>query len=351
MGEHEDRERTTRGQYVEVLGLVSKSGRLLNHSKGIVIRQLDVTGRIEVSLCPEGRVASFKPECLRPVIGASAEELQDARDAAGPALRAAVGDLEAQQTCEISTPAAAFQEPVRERSRSWSPPPEAMQAASAAASRASSAAIARGLSAGQAEALGSTAAEAMLAHARQAAKMQGNLQGAGQQHVATGQPAVAQNTQAACGVQQGSLGGRPPSRPAQQGSLHAPVSTAAVTALKGAPRSLEEVQIGHSVQAVGLKGEDKTLNGETGVVQEILGFSHRSRRFVMIFSQLAINAHGDLEQQEIKKTLTVDNVCLPGKVEVESSESSSSESRRRSRKKSKRSRSRRRSRRSRSRRR
>ncbi|CAE8613996.1 unnamed protein product [Polarella glacialis] len=347
MRENGDIDKTTRGQYVEVFGLVSQSGRLLNRTKGIVIKQIEGTGRIEVSLCPEGRVASFKPDCLRLVVGASAEELQDARDAAGPALRAAAGNSEAQQACDISDPADAFRAPERDRSRSWSPPPEAIKAASAAAALASSAAAARGLSAGQAEAHGSAAAEAMLAQARQAARMS-----AGQPPVAAGQPAPANKAEAASFGEQPVEQGRPRSKAAQQGGQQAPVPNVAAAAPgKGAPRSLEEVQVGHTIQAVGLKGDDKTLNGETGVVKEILGFSHRSRRFVVCFTQLAINANGDLAQQEMKKTLTVDNVCLPGKVEVASSEDSSSESQKRSRRKSKRSRSRRRDRRSRSRRR
>lgn len=282
---NEELEKWTRGQYVEVFGLQSQAGRQLNRQRGIVIKVNDATGRIEVCLGAEGKMASLKPECLRLVIGASAEELQDAKDVAGPALR------EAQEACgqpvDQVAPSADTSQPAereRSRSRSWSPPPEALRAASVAATQASSAAVARGLSSEQSEALGAAAAEQSLANAKQAAKLQS--QAAGDQHAATHDASSTSGVSDPMGI--ASRGEKP-------------------------RNSVEDLKVGDTVQAIGLKGADKELNGEDVVIQEFQGFgSGRNRRYVVSLTKLIIDDNGELAEQKRVLTLTAKNISLKG---------------------------------------
>lgn len=312
----------TKGQYVEVFGLQSQVGRVLNQQKGIVIKANDDTGRFEVCLGDEGKITSIKLECLRLVPGATAEEIQDAKDVAGPALRAGQ-ESEGQPVQEITgsseTPFAAQ----RERSRSWSPPPEAVRAASVAGQQHSSAAVARGLSSEQAEALGAAAAEQSLAHAKQVANLQKRQQGAQQASVIKAPEASS-----------------------------VPASGGAATLKKKPGISFEDLKIGDSVQVKGLKGADKELNGEHFVVQDFQGWGGpRSRKYVLSTTRLVIDALGDPAEQKKVLTLPAKNIRLPGGMEsIDSSADSKSRSRSRKKKKStsKRSRSRRRKRRSRS---
>lgn len=109
---------------------------------------------------------------------------------------------------------------------------------------------------------------------------------------------------------------------------------------KGKPRSLSDVEVGDTLEASGLKGADKEWNGEKGTIKEMLGFSNKSRRYVVRFAQFTINGAGDLAEKEKILTLTSDNVCLPGGFAIKksrsrsrSSSSSSSSSRSRQKKK------------------
>lgn len=304
-------EQLTGGQYVEVFGLQSQTGRQMNKQKGTVIKALPETGRIEVCLGPEGKIVSLKPENLRHVPGVSAEELQDAKDVAGPALRAAQQESGAAPTDDIIHDAAAPSPPERERSRSVSPPPETVRAASQAGQQASGAAMAQGLSIDQAEAAGAAAAAEFLMRAKQEAKLQ-RQQG--------GQPAAEEVL----------------------------IPAKAATVEKKPCSSLEDLKVGDSVKVVGLKGKDEELNGETFVVDNFRGWGGPAKRkYVVSTTRLIIDAAGDPAEE--KKVLTVPgkNIRMPGDDApyVEScSSSSSSSSRARKRSKRKRSRSRRRSR-------
>jgi len=309
-----------RGQYVEVFGLQSQAGRLLNRRKGIVIKTSDDASRIEVCLAPEGKMTSLKPECLRLVPEASAEEMQDAKDVAGPDLRAALESSEqpapTAQIHDLTDSPEPVRQPERERSRSWSPPPEAVHAASVAGQQASSVAVAQGLSSEQAEALGASAAEQFLAWAR------ANLQKQGGRHqAAVPTPAQAPNVS---------------------------VSNRAATFEKKPCNSLEDLKVGDSVKAVGLKGAENEMNGEQFVVQSFKGFGGpRSRKYVVSTMRLIINDQGDPAEEKVVLTLPAKNIRLPGDEQpfVDSSDSSDSSSKgKRSKKKStsKRSRSRRR---------
>merc|ERR1711920_275511 len=76
-------------------------------------------------------------------------------------------------------------------------------------------------------------------------------------------------------------------------------------------KALANVKVGDKLEAVGLKGKDKELNGTAGTVEEVVGFSN-SRRFRVRFSTLVINAAGDLDEKHIVKILDADEACLPG---------------------------------------
>jgi len=320
----------TRGQYVEVFGLQSQAGRLLNRLKGMVISANADTGRFEVCLNTgaEGKMASLKPECLRVVPGASAEEVQDAKDVAGPALRAAQKDdisfteSLAQPEDDITTSTTIPSPLQRERSRSWSPPPEAVRAASVAGQQASSAAVARGLSSEQAEAMGAAAAQDLLRRTKEAS----DLQKQRPNHHASVDNAAQKSRDRVAG------------------------ESAAID--KKPCKSLEHVQIGDKVQAIGLKGKDAEMNGETFVIENFVGWGGpRKRKYVVSTNRLIIDAQGDPAQQKKVITVPAKNIRLPGDqapYEDCSGSSSSSKASKRSRKKSKpkRSRSRRRRRRS-----
>lgn len=301
----------TRGQYVEVFGLQSQAGRLMNRQRGLVIQTNDATGRIEVCLGAEGKIASLKPECLRLVVGASVEEIQDAKDVAGPLLRAAQ-EAGAQQEPDITASTASFQPTERERSRSWSPPPEAVRAASVAAQHASSAAVARGLSAEQAEACGAAAAEESLRL---------------QKHASMNNAAQASSD---------------------------PVSLEAATDEKMVHNSLEHLKVGDSIKVIGLKGDEADLNGLEAVVQDFQGFGGpRNRRYVVSCTKLVINEQGELAEQKRVLTLTSKNIKLPGDGAAETEPTCApdipeEDKRRKKKSSSKRSRSRRRKRRKRS---
>jgi len=282
-------QKPTRGQYVEVFGLQSNAGRLLNRQKGMVIKTNEATGRIEVCLGAEGKIASLKPECLRLVAGASAEEIQDAKDVAGPALRAAAQEAGEQQVNDSTADTETPQPQERERSRSWSPPPEAVRAAAAAAQQASSWAIGRGMTSEQAEELGSAAAEQSLARAKQAASEQ--------THASSNNAAQASGD---------------------------PVPSGATNSEK-LQKSLEHLKVGDEVKVVGLKGAEADLNGLDALIQDFQGFGGpRNRKYVVSLTKLVINDAGDLAEQKRVLTLSSKNIRLPGDgtVEVEATHSS-----------------------------
>lgn len=296
-----------RGQYVEVFGLVSQTGRLMNKQRGIVIKANDCTGRIDVCLGAEGKMASLKPQCLRLVPGASPEEIEDAKDVAGPALRVAQDSWAQPVHDDIPASTADSGPPKRERSRSWSPPPEAVRAASLAGAQASSAASARGLSSVQAEALGAAAAEQLLQRMQQ----ESNLQ-----------------------------------KQSEDQATDVSVTGGAATLKEKPCSSFERLQIGDSVQAVGLKGADAELNGKRFVIENFKGWGGpRSRKYVVSTTMLVIDKQGDPAEQKKVLTLLAKNILLPGAAEsgpIESSDDSSSSKRSKKKSTSKRSRSRRR---------
>lgn len=320
----------TRGQYVEVFGLQSQTGRLLNRLKGMIIKANADTGRFDVCLNTgaEGKMASLKPECLKLVPGASAEEVQDAKDVAGPALRAAQKDdnpaaesvVQPEEDVSCSTRIPSPER--RERSRSWSPPPEAVRAASLAGQQASSAAVARGLSTDQAEAIGAEAAQDLLKRKQEEANLQ---------------------------KQNGNHNGSTDNAPQKSSDMAA---GGAAPIQKRLCKSLEDVQVGDKVQAFGLKGKDEELNGETFTIKDFRGWGGpRKRKYVVSTIRLVINAQGDPAEEKKVMTLPAKNVRLPGDqgdYEDSNGSSDSSKASKRSRKKSrpKRSRSRRRRRRS-----
>mmetsp|Transcript_26915 Transcript_26915/g.52761 ORF Transcript_26915/g.52761 Transcript_26915/m.52761 type:complete len:369 (+) Transcript_26915:70-1176(+) len=320
MGCGAELEKWTRGEYVEVFGLQSPAGRQLNRQKGIVIKADDETGRIQVCLGPQAKMASLKPECLRSVPEATAEEIQDAKDVAGPALRAEQ-ESEAQPGHDISTSTSTPGLPERERSRSWSPPPEAVRAASLAGQQASSAAIARGLSSEQAEALGAAAAEQFLARAERETHVQKQR---GPQHASMGNPVKASSA---------------------SGSNGAPAPE------KKTPSSLEFLNVSDTVRVIGLKGTHEELNGERFTIENFKGFGGpRNRKYVVSTTRFIIDAQGDPAEEKVVLTIAAKNIRLPGDESefIDSSEESSSSKRTRKKRTSKRSRSRRRARRGRS---
>jgi len=301
MGCEVEPEKRSRGEYVEVFGLQSQTGRLLNRKRGIVIKTNDDTGRIEVCLGPEGKITSLKPENLRLVPNATAEEMQDAKDEAGPALRAERG-LGAQPEHDISTSAAppspssaaAHYPPQRERSRSWSPPPEVVRSASVVSQQAASAAMARGLSQDQAEALGSEAAEQLLARAKQQAHLP---------------------------KQQG--GQRASTRSSPRRSAKA--ASAALGVLRG-PKSVQLLEVGDMVRAVGLKGTDKELESNEFKIERIVVLNATKRKYVVSTNRFVIDAQGDPAVEKAHVTIADKNIRLPGddSVFLDSSEESSS---------------------------
>lgn len=310
MGLDVEAEKRSRGEYVEVFGLQSQTGRRLNRKRGIVIKANDDTGRIEVCLGPEGKITSLKPENLRLVPEATAEEVQDAKDEAGPALRAAQGIGASPEHDIISTATPA--PPQRERSRSWSPPPETVRAASVAGQQAASAAVGRGLSSAQAEAFGSAAAEQFLARSKQAAHVQKRQGGQ-------------------CASTNKSVG--------------------ATSLERKTPNSLEQLKVGDSVQVIGLKGADQELCGQRCVIDRIVVLNATSRKYVVSTNRFIIDAQGDPAEAKVVLTIAAKNIRLPGddSAFIDSSGESSSSKRPKKKRAAKRSRSRRRSRRARSR--
>jgi len=247
----------------------------------------------------------------------------------GPALRAAqkedipAAECLAQADDDITTSTTIPSPLQRERSRSWSPPPETIRAASVAGQQASSAAVARGLSSEQAEAIGAAAAQDLLKRTKEEANLP--KQG-GNHHASVDNAARKSSDRVAVG--------------------------AATTTEKKPCKSLEHVQIGDSVQAVGLKGKDEELNGETFVIRDFRGWGGpRKRKYVVSTTRLIIDAQGDPAEEKKVMTLPAKNIRLPGDqtaYEDSNGSSDSSKASKRSRKKSrsKRSRSRRRRRRS-----
>lgn len=287
MGLEVEPEKRSRGEYVEVFGLQSQTGRRLNQKRGIVIRTNEDTGRIEVCLAEgksDGSVTSLKPECLRLVADATAEEIQDAKDEAGPALRAGQ-EIGAPPDHDISTTAASRSPPRRERSRSWSPPPETVRAAAVAGQQAAGAALSRGLSHTEAEALGSTAAEQFLARSKQ------------QEHSQK-------------------QGGKSASTNKAARSSGASVSNAAASFARNTPTSLQDLKVGDSVQVVGLKGADAAQPGQCFVIEQVVVLNGLgkadSRKYVVSTNKLVINAQGDLAEEKVMLAIAGKNIRLPG---------------------------------------
>jgi len=276
MGLEVDPEKWSRGEYVEVFGLQSQTGRRLNKKRGIVIKTNDDTGRIEVCLAEgksDGRVTSLKPECLRRVTDATAEEMQDAKDEAGPALRAGQ-EIGVPPGHDISATAASLSPPQRERSRSWSPPPETVRAAAATAQQAAGAALSRGLSHMQAEALGSEAAEQFLARSKQQAHSQ------------------------------------------KQGGQRASATNAAASRVGSAPDALQDLKVGDSVRVVGLKGTNAGLSGQRFVIEQVVVLNGLgkadSRKYVASANKLIIDAQGDPAEEKVLLPIAAKNIRLPG---------------------------------------
>jgi len=287
MGLEVEPEKRSRGEYVEVFGLQSQTGRRLNKKRGIVIKTNHDTGRIEVCLAEgksDGRVTSLKPECLRLVPDATAEEIQDAKDEAGPALRAGQ-EIGAPPGHDISTTAASLSPPRRERSRSWSPPPETVRAAAMTGQQAAGAALARGLSAMQAEAFGSEAAEQFLARTKQQAHSQ-------------------------------KQGGQRASTRKAAGSSSVSVSNAAASFARNTRYSLQDLKVGDSVQVVGLKGADAAQPGQLFVIEQVVVLNGLgkadSRKYVVSTNKLIIDANGDLAEGKSVLSITAKNIRLPG---------------------------------------
>jgi len=291
MGLEAEPEKRSRGEYVEVFGLQSQTGRRLNQKRGIVIRTNEDTSRIEVCLAEgksDGSVTSLRPECLRLVADATAEEIQDAKDEAGPALRAgqeigAPPDHDIRDQSELKF--ANRSPPRRERSRSWSPPPETVRAAAVAGQQAAGAALSRGLSTAEAEALGSTAAEQFLARSKQ----QGHSQKQGGQSASTNKAAR---------------------------SSGASVSNAAASFARNTPTSLQDLKVGDSVQVVGLKGADAAQPGQCFVIEQVVVLNGLgkadSRKYVVSTNKLVINAQGDLAEEKVMLAIAGKNIRLPG---------------------------------------
>jgi len=288
MGFEVEPEKRSRGEYVEVFGLLSQAGRRLNKKRGIVIKANDDTGRIEVCLGPEGKITSVKPENLRLVPEATAEEIQDAKDEAGPALRAAQGDA-ASHDHDTNINTAMPQPPPtqRERSRSWSPPPDVVRAASLAGQQAASTAVARGLSSAEAEAAGSAAAEQFLKRSKQAGSVQ-NLQG--------GQCASMKATAGAINLE------------------------------KKTPDSLEQLRVGDSVRVIGLKDPYQELCGQSCVIERVVVLNATLRKYVVSANRFIIDAQGDPAEEKVVLTIAAKNIRLPGDESafVDSSDESSS---------------------------
>lgn len=287
MGLEVEAEKRSRGEYVEVFGLQSQTGRRLNKKRGIVIKTNDDTGRVEVCLAEgksDGKVTSLKPECIRLVTDASAEEIQDAKDEAGPALRAGQ-EVGAPPGHDISTTAASLSPPQRERSRSWSPPPETVRAAAATGQQAAGAALSRGLSNMQAEALGSAAAEQFLARSKQ----QAHSQKQGSQCASASKAA---------------------------GPSSASVSNAAADFVRNAPSSLQDVKVGDSVRVVGLKGTDAAQPGQRFVIEQVVVLNGLgkadSRKYVVSTNKLIIDAQGDPAEEKVVLAIAAKNIRLPG---------------------------------------
>jgi len=280
----EDREKSTRGRYVEVFGLESEKGKLMNGQRGIVIKQNGATGRIEVSLGSEARLTSLKPENLNLVTGAPVAEVVNATDIAFPHLKAALEEEQEQfqpRKDEPVPPPAAALPPQDERDRSWSPPPEIRKAASDAALTATSVASARGCTPEQAEAYGAAAAERTIYFAREAFKVQ----------AAAASPADMPSKTVSSLTSSGTIPGATKEREALQ--------------------SVDEAQIGDTLEAFGLKSADAEVNNERGVIQNILGWSNR-KRYVMRFKVFVIDDNGDLGEKEKTITLTSRNLRIPG---------------------------------------
>jgi len=337
-----ERQKTTRGKYVEVFGLESEKGKLMNGQRGIVIKKVEASGRIEVSLGKDGKLTSLKPECLNLVVGADATELANAKEIAFPHLKAAMEELQSQMSQGNSTDASASATQAHldaERERSWSPPPEARQAASSAALQAASMASSRGYSAEQAEAYGAAAAERALQYAKEvdkAQKIAAKAQAAaGMRPGAPGTvpgivgmvpglvpgmvqgmvPGMVQTMHGVvAGLVPGMVQGMVPGMVPVQGNVFAaaPAAPPPPAAPREVPTSLETCKIGDSVEAFGLKGGDlEALNGDKGVIQNMLGWTHK-KRYLVKFEMFVIDDNGDLAAKDKVVTLTAENLRLPG---------------------------------------